>query len=273
MKKTVLALGPYVGDFKNEILTFRPYISWMREVLGIDKVYVCSHRNRGFLYDFADHFIPVYEDISRDEIGQTGYIYNSLTQKDFNAIVKSFKEKIVEIEGCSKKDIDIYSLKYIKSKPPYSIYQKIFEEVSFSDIEDEYKDKLIFIPGRSADLFLSKDILTFLKDKGFIVIGDMKTYFPNENEILSNIDYFENGYQKIFKYISAAKAVVCPLSHWTVMANIQRVPVFSWGESVGQYRKNGIYYLDNERSMAYPSHKDIKSKSVTNMISHFLKGV
>ena len=48
MKKTVLALGPYIGDFKNEILNFQPHIKWIHEVVGIDNVYVCTHRNRSF---------------------------------------------------------------------------------------------------------------------------------------------------------------------------------------------------------------------------------
>jgi hypothetical protein len=68
-----------------------------------------------------------------------------------------------------------------------------------------------------------------------------------------------------------AKAVVCPLGHWTVIANMQKVPVFSWGESVGQYRKGGIHYLNNENSSTFPTYKDINPKGVLRMISHFLK--
>ena len=146
---TILGLGPYIGDFKQEFLTFRPYARWLTDVVEYEEIYLSTHMNRSFMYDFVPkkNIIPVYEIFSRNESGQSGYIHKDLQQKDYNLLVRRFKEKIVERESCSKKDIEVHHLNYVKSTPHYPIFNKVFDRISRPDninIPEEHKNKLIF---------------------------------------------------------------------------------------------------------------------------------
>jgi hypothetical protein len=42
----ILAIGPYIGDFENELLQFRPYARWLTEAIKWDKIYLSTHVNR-----------------------------------------------------------------------------------------------------------------------------------------------------------------------------------------------------------------------------------
>jgi len=99
--KSVLAIGPYIGNFEEELLTFRPYANWLLNVIEHEKAYLSTHLNRVFLYEQLidkDNIIPINESLSRDEINQVGYIHKKLQQKEFNTLVKIFKEKITKKE-------------------------------------------------------------------------------------------------------------------------------------------------------------------------------
>ena len=64
----ILACGPYLGDFEQEIITFRPYCRWLYEVVEHDKIYLNTHFNRFFLYDFVpdQNKISVYMQFTRN---------------------------------------------------------------------------------------------------------------------------------------------------------------------------------------------------------------
>jgi len=273
MSKNVLALGPYIGDFKNEILNFRPHMCWIYNALELAHSYISTHSNRLFLYNFIkeDNKVPVYSYISRDEVNQKGYVFKPIIQKDYNFILNEFKAKIVEKESCVKKNIKVHKLNYIKSSPSCSIYKKIFEKIPIPDDVEVEKGLKVFIPDIVEDKYFMKEMYSYLKERGFIIIGDTKTHLNGDNVILSDIDYFENGYKKIIKYISQAEVVVCPTGHWTVIANLQKVPVFSWGYSVGQYGKGGIYYFNNSKSMTLATNKDTKVNKIVHMVDYFLE--
>ena len=275
--KKVLALGPFIGDFAQEVLTFCPYTRWLHRALDFDKVYLSTHFNRMFLYDFIpeENKIHVFENITRDEIGQKGYTHDTLKQKDFNILITNFTDVIIEKEGCLKKDITLYHLSYAKLMPPYSIYNKIFKRFTDPDIDisEKYKNRIIFIP----DALESKERLEYIwksiEKYDPIIIGNMSSHFPENNVILQNIDYFENGWKYIIKIIMNSKAIICPLSFWTTICNIQNKPVFSWGESVGQYREGGIYYFGNKKSMTFSSDQNTENEKITSMIEYFLKRI
>lgn len=273
MKK--LLLGPFVGDFENEVLTFRPYCRWLYDVVDFDSVYLSSHINRRWLYDFIDYdnFIPIYENLTRDELGQKGYIHKTLDLKDYNSIVKRLTDIIVRREDCNKKDIDIHYLNYSRTTPPYSIYNKIFEPLPYPSMEipSNLKNRIIFIPYKSDNIKKMKTIKDFLIDYDALIIGDMKTHFPEENAILKYVDYFENCYQYILEIIKEAKVVICPLSFWTFLCNLQKVPVFSWGRSVGPYKEGGIYHFDNKNSVVIPADKKTDVHIIINSIEYFLR--
>ena len=81
MKIENVLVGPFLGDYKTEIIDFRPYVRWIYEAIKPEKMFVATHSNREFLYDWAT-VIPVFEDLSRDELNQSGFIHNSISQKD-----------------------------------------------------------------------------------------------------------------------------------------------------------------------------------------------
>jgi len=274
--KSVLAIGPYIGNFEEELLTFRPYANWLLNVIEHEKAYLSTHLNRVFLYEQLidkDNIIPINESLSRDEINQVGYIHKKLQQKEFNTLVKIFKEKITKKESCSKRDIDLYHLNYIKSTPPYSIYNKVFDKIKQSDIiiPIDHEERILFIPSKNDNPERLLSIYNYLsKNYDCLIIGNNDTWFDEYNVIVSNIDYFENGLKYIIEYISKAKAVICPISYWTSLCNLQQKPVFSWGTNPGQYRKGGIYYFGNKKSVVVPSDKETDIEVIIKSIGHFL---
>ncbi len=271
----MILLGPYIGNFEQEILTFRPYVRWLLDILEYDIAYVSTHSNRSFMYeDFIlnDFIIPIFEDLSRDELNQEGYIHKNMTQKDYQILLRNVKDTIVEKEGCNKRDIEVYSLSYVKSTPPLSIYNKRFMPIGHSEIDvQDYVDKIVFIPDRVATGSILRLVRDCLLDYDYIIIGDQKTRFTAENVVLNLVDYFENGWKYMIQIISKAKAVVCPLGYWTTICNLQAVPVFSWGANVGQHREGGIYHFGNKGCLAFPFTGN--KKVLVSMLNHFLKEI
>jgi hypothetical protein len=274
----ILAIGPYIGSWQEEIFTFRPYARWLSEAVKWDKIYLSTHVNRLFLYDFIpeENIIPVYQQFSRDEKGQRGYIHKKLSKKDFRLILKNFKEKIIERECCNRKDIEIHHLSYTKTTPPYSIYNKIFENIPEVSIEipEEYENKIVLIPSKQEKIEKIAYIYEWLKKNyDVIVVGNTDTWFSKDNVVLNQIDYFENGWKYIIQYITKAKAVICPLSYWTGIVNLQAKYVFSWGENPGQYRYNGIYGFGNEKSTIIPTNDDTSPEIIIKSIRSFIHEV
>jgi len=271
----ILAIGPYIGNFEQEILTFRPYTRWLWEIWGneYDKLYVNTHFNRMFLYDFLpkENLIPVFENLTRDELNQKGYIHRSIKPKDYQILVKNMKDIIMDKENCGKKDIQVDGVGYIKSTPPIPIHRKKFTKIE-CDIENEFKDHIVFIPLNRDNRDRLAGVKQHLKDidKDTIIIGSKKTRFRDENVVLNRVDYTENGYKVMVKIVSEARAVFCPISHWTTICNLQGAPVFSWGEQPGQHKPGGIYNFGNKNCLALP----ISPISVMReMIDYFLEGV
>jgi len=274
----VVGFGPYLGDFKEELLTFRPYIRWLMEILDYDDFYIKSHFNRYFLYkNYVDseHYIDVYKNLSRDELHQKSIIHKQINQKDFLEMTKSFKKHILEEKKCSKKNITLYYLNYIKNISTYSIYQKIFDRIEDPedvdlDIEGEY---IVFVPDQIMNKTLIENLYNKLvKEFGdkIKVCGDFKTHLTNENIVLHEPDYFENGYKYNIKYMNNAKAVICPCGHWTALANLQQIPVFSWGHNPGQY-KGGIYSFDNPKNNIISGDRKSSVEILYKQFNHFLE--
>lgn len=253
--KDIIGLGPYIGSFEEEIYTFQPYMRWLYYNMPKDKkVYLSTHLNRSFLYkDFIDekNIIPVYHHLTRDELNQIGYIHRSVIQKDYNIIVKNFKNEISERENLSTRNIKIFNIGYLKSKPYYPIDKKYYKSYEIDNLEINEPVNIVFIPSRNDSREKIDFIYNYLDDNyGCTVIGDMKTYLPEKNVILKNIDYIENGMKYIIKYITMAKAVICPISHWSIISNLQKKNLFCWGDHPGQFQKNGIYNFNNDKCIS-----------------------
>jgi hypothetical protein len=264
----VLALGPYIGDFEQEILTFIPYMRWLSAVRQSSRVYLSTHFNRSFFYDWIpkENIFPVYEEFSRNEIQQHKYIHENVNQSDYTLILKLFKNQVQNIYP--DEEIDSYYLSYSKNnKIHYPIYKKQFKKYNCGA---EKEDFIVLIPDNrhcADELYQIYDSL--INYYHVIVIGDMKTHLVDENIILQYPDYVENGYKYIMSYICRAQAVICPTSHWSVLANLQQVPLFTWGKNVSQFKKGGIYDFGN-KCLALSTDDDIETEKIINSFKYFM---
>lgn len=273
----ILAIGPYIGNFEYEILQFRPYAKWLSEVIDWDKIYLSAHINRFFLYDFIpeENKIPVYKQFSRDEENQKKCVHKKINKKDFNLILKTFKEEIIKKENCNKKDIEIYNLPYLKNSPPCDFNKKIFERISnvYIEIQKEYKNKIVFIPAKQEKIEKLSYIYNWLRRNYYddlIVVGSTDTWFSNDNVVLNKIDYFDSGWKHIISHILEAKVIITPASYWTVVSNLQNRKVFSWGSNPGLYKERGVYNFGNKDCIVIPSDDDTDPNIIIKNIRSFI---
>ena len=239
---------------------------------GVKNVFYSSHFNRKFLYPQVSNkkFLPVYKQITRQEIHQSGYSHKDVDQRDFMSLIRDYKDNIVGQVGCIKKDINHQSLPYVKYISPVSIFHKVFEPIKVPKAKK--KGNIVFIPDGSMSPADAIYIWEFLQQyRKVSLIGDMKCHLPDENEILKNVDYLQNGYKKIVTAITNSACVITPCSHWAVVANLQGAPCISWGENVGQFKEDGIYNFNNSKSTSIYHDEDSNVNSLINNIRNFLE--
>lgn len=267
MKENVLALGPFIGSWEEEVLTFRPHMEWIKRSVPNSNVYVSSHANRSFLYE--DNFIPINSFLTRTELKQDGYIHEDIDQSEYNKMIRQFKNEVSKETGVIKKNIDQYSLPYVKYNSPVSVYQKIFTRIPFNETEK----RILFIPSATFNKSKTEKLQMSLKDKYDVkTIGDLHCHLPEKNSILTDrIDYVENGFKEIVDLISSSHAVITACSSWTALCNIQGVKVFSWGRRLGQYKSGGIYNFGNKKCMTMYHDRETKLENLFNQISYFLE--
>lgn len=262
MSKSVL-LGPYVGDFANEILTFRPYMRYISHITDPPAdIYISSHINRSFLYDWipVDRFIPIYEHISRNEPSQTGFIHSDITKTEFNQITKFIRNQI----PCDT--VEIQTLPYVKSVNGISIYQKIYTNFTIPEYHTESVD-IVGIFDNSKQSSEVYDISS--KNHDITVLGGMNNGLEDMNILLKNIKYLDN-YLIMFNYIKNAKMVVTNCGEWALICNIQGIPLFYWGSDFSLYKGNGILSFNNKKCM---SVCEMDSNSISTMISYHYKNI
>jgi hypothetical protein len=258
MKVRNVLFGPFIGDFSTEIITNRPYARWIYEVLKPEKIFVATHSNRCFLYDWAET-IPVFEDLSRDELNQNGVLHNSVSQKDVILITKKVKSLIPE------KDIIHINIMYSKNVHWYPLYKKIFTSIDIGKINK--KNLILFIPSINEKYAATREIHDHLCNEfgdAVIVAGDMKTHLHENNVMFRNPTYFKDIYYDMIRLISEAKVVVAPNSHWTLIAQLQKTPVVSWGSMPR-------YYDDDQHSMILP--ENIPISNLKNLISSYINSI
>lgn len=264
----ILAFGPFVGDWKQEVSTFRPYVKWLSDNLNSDSVFISTHSNRAFLYDWIpkENIIPVYEGLSRDELSQSGYVHLSLNRRDYMMLLRGFRNK-VSSKSLNQK-VESFYLYYTKANTPwYPIYNRKFEKIN---VKGNKGNEIIFIADNVEEPEKLEKIYNEInKTHKIIVIGDMKTHLIEKNIILKDTDYFENGYKNIVQHITKAKAVVCPISHWTLISNLQKVPVFSWGNCISQYTTGGIYNFGNKKINFIPA--GCSNKAIIDSFKYFIE--
>jgi len=260
----IAMFGPFIGDWKEEIISFRPFIKWIHDNIEFTDYYLSTHFNRKFMYDFIsdNNFIPVYESLTRDESKQKNSIHQDIHTKDYSSIIlKNIREDISKRTGYLKKNIFQYGPSYIKSPNVISSINKNFEKLPYDKLGNPAK--IVFIPDRNGSRGVSESIIEHLYknyNSDFVVIGDKKCILKDENIIYKRVDYFEMVYKLCVDYISNASLVICPCGHWTIISNQQGVYTLSWGKNIGKYKKDGIYGFDN-------------NNCIINMNKHFQQKV
>jgi len=238
----IVAVGPYVGSFELEILSFRSYAKWLSKVVPHDKFYISSYHDRQFLYSWIpeENFIPLYL-----EQGKTvGYTHSDINHKKYLKYIREFKNKIYHLNNIEKIDILTYLIPYTKFGDQIILAKKIFEPI---DVKREPNNDVLFID--CVDLYDSIDIKNKLC---FVTTAD----FTNEHAIT---------------ILSSVKAVICPIGFWTAVGNLQKCNVFSWGtEGLGKYREGGIFNFGNRNhKIVYcdENQKDILFRMINNYIA------
>jgi hypothetical protein len=252
MNENVIGFGPFIGDFEQEITTFRPYVEYIihKEKINPQSVYVSSHKNRKFLYNFLNQekFIPIYENITRNELEQNGYLYNDISKQDFVQLIRLFKNYLAKRESCQISTIKLYTIPYIKRSNFIGFDEKIFNKIKINPIDIIEQDFVVMIPDNNDYMY---DLYIALKEYiNVIVIGDLKTGLPEENLILKNNTYFHDNYNTIINYLQKSKLVITPISHWAFVCNLQQIPLFYWGDQLSMYKTDGIYGFNNQNVMS-----------------------
>jgi len=244
----ILAIGPYVGNLEQEITTFRPYTEWLSSIVDYDEIIISTHHNRMFLYSNfikKDNIIPIYQMFSRDELKQNGFIHEDILQKDYNFLIKNFKDDIIKL-GYRKKDIENVYIKYRKITVQYPIHNKKFSKIEIEEkyLLNEYNNKILYIPYKINQKIYYEDV---------VVVGGIDCGLKEQNVLLNRLDYYQNGLKYLISLINNCKGVITPLSYYTLIANLQGIPVLSWGEDVSVYREGGMYNFGNKKCRILPT--------------------
>jgi len=254
----ILAVGPFIGDIKQEVLTFRPYVKWLTIVKQYDKIFISIYSDRSFLYnDIEADFDILPVEVENDQSKQKGLVNTDITQKQYNKIVKDFKDSIYKL-GYKKRDIEVIPMKYRKLQIQYPTHNQLFTpipRISNDRLRDLY-GKVCFIPLNGIDYTIYDKI-----QSNVIIIG--------EDGLILDKNFHKLSYEDMFSVISNSKGIITPLGYYTFLANLQGVPVFSWGDEVSLYREGGIYNFGNKCKIL----PDICGDILTDSIKRFIKEI
>lgn len=236
-----LAFGPYIGDFKYEVLYFLPYINWVKEIIKPENIYISSHFNRKFLYkNISNEFYDINPLLTVNEYAQKQHFNRDIFKTGYSAIEKEFKNNFSD-------DVIHYNFDYNRYRIPCSIFQLKYNKLNFEYLP-RYSNKILFIPDKTEKEQYLKDIYYYLYEllgDQLIVLGDKKTHLHNKNCLMSSVNYTSRVYEEIVNAISSCKAVITPASIWTAISNLQGTSVFSWGPLISKY-KEGMYSFNNK---------------------------
>lgn len=260
-------LGPFVGDFESEILHFLPYCYWLTLNVFDNQPFVASHFNRRFLYPFIDddHWYNVYAHLTRNEKGQVGFVNDGLSRNDFNHYVHLLRDEIAMIKNVDKKNVLSISLPYGKAFNPVENHKKVYPTFKINDHLPTTK-KPIFIPSKEENedrlLYIVDRLIGRFGQDSFLVVGDSSCLIKKKNQLTVS---GELVYARLINLISSSPLVLCPAGIWTLISNVQKSNVFSWGD-INQYRPGGVYHQGNGHFDGVISDNDTSIQNITNMI-------
>jgi len=267
---TTTLVGPYIGSFEHELISNIPYARYLSDIFD-GEVYVSGYSNRMFMYDWLidDRKIPVNEMWARNDEGQVGYINSDVSLLQYQQESKRIKQHVLDKTRLQPKDIDTYSLTYQRGNQSYSINQRTYQKINNIRLIPKLKESVIFIPDNSLSEEDSLNIYnSLIPYYNVLVIGDCKTRLNDTNILMHRLDYVDKVYEMIYSYIESVKFVVTPCSYWTILCNMQQVPVVSWGKNIGIYKSNGIFGFDN-KNLIISSPKTINSDVLLKSIEYF----
>lgn len=237
---SLLLAGPYVGSFEQELLSFRPHVTWVKNVLNQKSMVVNTHANRLFMYsNVATSTLPVNPTWTADEDNQVGIFYKPLSRRDYLNYTGKVLNQVAETTHTPKEEIKLHGLNYIQNSQPCSNFQKTHTRIPIpTDIKKSVtKDTILYIPSLEESEERAVKLYDMMrKNFNVVVIGDHKTYLHNKNIIMKRPDYALSVYKCIVKWLSECQMVVCPASYWTFLCKLQGTYVFSWGENVAPYK-------------------------------------
>lgn len=259
MDKTI-TIGPFVGSFFEEIMNFRPFVQWVSENLIYNDIFVFSHHNRRFLY--KENMIHIYEQYSVD-YKTSFHKNNDISLELYNFIFKNLKKEVTKISDVKLKDVISLFNKYPKNRIKTSLLNKKFNEIDIPEIDIDLPDDfVIFIPYKHKN----NNILRHLQNiyKNVIIIDNGNIYHKCLNK---NFDMIERWYEYCIYIMSKSKMVICPLSNWTFLCNLQGVPVMSWGDNINVFKSGGLYNFNNINHII----SNTSSKNIISGIEYFRK--
>lgn len=263
----IILCGPFVGEFREEILSFKPFVDWLNAFFSFPKIIISTHYNRKFLYEHKNEIIPIFSQYTKDEISQNGHKHNKINSRDYVYLTNEIRERVSKRYSINKGDIVIYNLGY-SSLIKLSYYQKIFFPF-LSPSTSTKKDKILYIPYYSRPRREHMEVIDTLFKKGLEVevIGDMKTKIKEYNDLLDEYNYNDIVYSYILKKMMESKIIITPCSHWTILSNLHHLPVFSWGKNVSSYKS--MFRFGNDKCTIVPfsnSDASILKKSVNSFL-------
>lgn len=235
----IIAVGPYIGDFETEITSFRPYVVWHYCNEKFDRFYISSHSERAFLYHWVpcENFIPVRKDLICKS--QKCYFNEAIDHNQYLKLVRKFRNDIYNMStDVEKEDIKIFSPAYTKLADPVHYNKKLFTSIK---VEHEFQ--------------------------GFILFEDEVYFDKYTYRRLSEIE----SYEEKIAAICSAKILICEAGIWTVIANMQKVPVFSWSEgAIGKYKEGGEFNFGNKNMIIYSDNQKTMLKTMENYLKQMM---
>lgn len=261
----VIGVGPYIGSFKEEIINFLPYCRWIVKNYKDQKVYVSSHHDRNFLYDFIleDRFFRVVTELSRKDSCQEEHRHTDISQEDYKILVKRFTNNIKGKEP--KAIIKILNLGYSRRKVHYDMDERIYKPIK---VEKNKSLKVVFIPQNSEKENVIKHLYSKIKDMYDVLVMDGPECYQLEDCHC----YSPDQWKEYVETICSAKVVVCPVGFWTFLCNLQGVKVVSWGEGISPYKTDNIFSFGNQ-PLVFPTDESTSSEKIIKTVSYYLENL
>lgn len=242
LEDKIILLGPYVGEFKDEILSFIPFVNWFTQNFTYKDIFVSTHYDSSFLY--KEKNIPIMRHYTNDKKSQYKHLHTKINAKDYKVLKKIIIDNIVDISDYTRKDIISYDLGY-SSTPNKTLYQNKFERLM---IEPEYSDDVIFVEYGNSNRKRKEQ----KRIRNFLELED--------NSFLSK--------EEMTRKVMGSRCVITPCCHWTAICNIHNIPVFSWCNNVSIYRN--LYNFNNKYSEIIYTDRKL-DKHFWSLLENFVK--